>query len=86
MMPKKSVGPTNILLADKEVGGGGRQKISVWDLLSGKLSRDCIFLCQQPNNNFLIYYCYREAYPEAPVEDIQFAYNITRLVKLDKRR
>ena len=28
----------------------------------------------------------REAYPEAPVQDIKFAYNITTLVKLDKKR
>ncbi|XP_064621129.1 calcium permeable stress-gated cation channel 1-like [Lineus longissimus] len=28
----------------------------------------------------------REAYPESAIQDIQFAYNISRLVKLDKKR
>ena len=30
--------------------------------------------------------CCREAYPESLVEDIQFAYNIAKLAKLDKKR
>lgn len=29
---------------------------------------------------------FREAYPEASVVDVQFAYNISDLVKLDKNR
>lgn len=35
--------------------------------------------------NFLFFFS-REAYPEASVVDVQFAYNISDLVKLDKNR
>ena len=31
-------------------------------------------------------YLYREAYPEVVVVDVQFAYNISKLVKLDNQR
>lgn len=35
--------------------------------------------------SFFIFFS-REAYPEASVVDVQFAYNISDLVKLDKNR
>lgn len=35
--------------------------------------------------NFSLFF-FREAYPEASVVDVQFAYNISDLVKLDKNR
>lgn len=36
--------------------------------------------------SFSIFFFFREAYPEASVVDVQFAYNISDLVKLDKNR
>lgn len=44
------------------------------------------FLNIKPYIRKFFYFFSREAYPEASVVDVQFAYNISDLVKLDKNR
>lgn len=43
------------------------------------------FKCYALHTKFFSFF-FREAYPEASVVDVQFAYNISDLVKLDKNR